>query len=187
MDREQFQQEHGIVGNSLEIQEIVEVVQQVAPTDITVMISGESGVGKEVIARALHNASKRSKKQLVTVNCGAIPEGLIESELFGHEKGSFTSAVDNRKGYFEIADGGTIFLDEIGDMSTVAQAKVLRVIETGRFMRVGGENMLQANFRLIAATNKDLADMIKTGTFREDLYYRLNVATVQIAPLTKHR
>ena len=187
MDRELFQQEHGIIGKSLEIQEIVEVVQQVAPTDITVLITGESGVGKEVIARGLHNASKRSKRQLVTVNCGAIPEGLIESELFGHEKGSFTSAVDNRKGYFEIADGGSIFLDEIGETPLPTQVKLLRVLESGEFMRVGSSSTRKADVRVIAATNKELEYEVQQKRFRPDLYFRLRSVNIAIPPLRNRR
>jgi transcriptional regulator with GAF, ATPase, and Fis domain len=137
VERTTFQREHNIVGQSLEIQEIVEVIQQVAPTDITVLITGESGVGKEIVAQAIHTASRRSHKPMVTVNCGAIPEGIIESELFGHEKGSFTGASDSRKGYFELADGGTIFLDEIGELPLATQVKFLRILENGEFMRVG--------------------------------------------------
>jgi len=187
MDREAFQREHGIIGRSLEMQEIVDVVQQVAPTDITVLITGESGVGKEVIARALHNASKRSKKQLVTVNCGAIPEGLIESELFGHEKGSFTSAVESRKGYFEIADEGTIFLDEIGETPLSTQVKLLRVLESGEFMRVGSSTSRTSNVRVIAATNKDLQYEVQQKKFRPDLYFRLRSVNIVVPPLRNRR
>jgi DNA-binding NtrC family response regulator len=187
MDREQFQQEHGIIGKSLEIQEIVDVVQQVAPTDITVLITGESGVGKEVIARALHTASKRAKNQLVTVNCGAIPEGLIESELFGHEKGSFTSAIDNRKGYFEIADEGTIFLDEIGETPLSTQVKLLRVLESGEFMRVGSSTTRTSDVRVIAATNKELQYEVQQKRFRPDLYFRLRSVNIVIPPLRDRR
>lgn len=187
MDRVEFQQQHGIIGRSLEIQEIVDVVQQVAPTDITVLITGESGVGKEVIARALHNASKRIKNQLVTVNCGAIPEGLIESELFGHEKGSFTSAVDSRKGYFEIADGGTIFLDEIGETPLSTQVKLLRVLESGEFMRVGSSTARTSDVRVIAATNKELQYEVQQKRFRPDLYFRLRSVNIVIPPLRNRR
>ncbi|MCX6133278.1 MAG: sigma-54 dependent transcriptional regulator [Ignavibacteriales bacterium] len=187
MDRLEFQRQHGIIGRSLEIQEIVDVVQQVAPTDITVLITGESGVGKEVIARALHTASKRAKNQLVTVNCGAIPEGLIESELFGHEKGSFTSAVENRKGYFEIADGGTIFLDEIGETPLATQVKLLRVLESGEFMRVGSSLSRTSNARVIAATNKELQYEVQQKRFRPDLYFRLRSVNIFIPPLRDRR
>jgi DNA-binding NtrC family response regulator len=187
MDRVAFQQQHGIIGQSLEIQEIVDVLQQVAPTDITVLITGESGVGKEIIARALHAASKRSKNQLVTVNCGAIPEGLIESELFGHEKGSFTSAVDSRKGYFEIADGGTIFLDEIGETPLATQVKLLRVLESGEFMRVGSSLSRTSDVRVIAATNKELQYEVQQKRFRPDLYFRLRSVNIVIPPLRNRR
>ena len=186
-DREQFQQDHGIVGQSPEIQEIVDVVRQVAPTDITVLISGESGVGKEVIMNALHAASKRSNKALVTVNCGAIPEGLIESELFGHEKGSFTSAMDTRKGYFEIADGGTIFLDEIGETPLGTQVKLLRVLENGEFMRVGASVPRKADVRVIAATNKNLEHEVQQKRFRADLYFRLRSVNIYVPPLRNRK
>jgi transcriptional regulator with PAS, ATPase and Fis domain len=185
--RELFQQKHGIVGTSIEIEEIVNVVQQVAPTDITVLISGESGVGKEVVAQAIHAASKRSKKPMVTVNCGAIPEGIIESELFGHEKGSFTGASDTRKGYFELADGGTIFLDEIGELPPGTQVKFLRILENGEFMRVGSPVARKVDVRVIAATNKDLEGEVRTKRFRADLFYRLRSVNMRIPPLRERR
>lgn len=187
MEREQFQREHGIVGQSPEIQELVDVIRQVAPTDITVLISGESGVGKEVVMNALHAASKRADKSLVKVNCGAIPEGLIESELFGHEKGSFTSAVDARKGYFEIADGGTMFLDEIGEMPLGTQVKLLRVLENGEYMRVGASVPRKADVRVIAATNKDLEYEVQQKKFRADLYFRLRSVNIEVPPLRNRR
>ncbi len=187
IDREAFQQQHGIIGKSVEIQEIVDVLQQVAPTDITVLITGESGVGKEVIARALHAASSRSKKPMVTVNCGAIPEGLIESELFGHEKGSFTSAVDTRKGYFEIADGGSVFLDEIGEMPVGTQVKLLRVLENGEYMRIGSSTARKSDARVIAATNKNLDVEVQQKRFRPDLYFRLRSVNIWIPPLRNRR
>ncbi|MEX1277278.1 MAG: sigma-54 dependent transcriptional regulator [Bacteroidota bacterium] len=187
MDRETFQREQGIIGGSLEIQEIVDVVRQVAPTDITVLIIGESGVGKEVIAHAIHTASKRSKKNLVTVNCGAIPEGLIESELFGHEKGSFTSAVETRKGYFEIADGGTILLDEIGEMPLATQVKLLRVLENGEFARVGSSSPRTSDVRVLAATNKDLQYEVQQKRFRPDLYFRLRSVNITVPPLRSRK
>ncbi len=186
-EREQFQQDHGIIGQSPAMQEIVDVVRQVAPTDITVLISGESGAGKEVIARALHAASKRSDKALVSVNCGAIPEGLIESELFGHEKGSFTSAVDARKGYFEIADGGTIFLDEIGETPLATQVKLLRVLENGEYMRVGASVPRRSDVRIIGATNKNLEYEVQSKRFRADLYFRLRSVNIYIPPLRNRR
>ena len=187
MDRDTFQRTYHIVGRSPEILEIVDVLLQVAPTDLTVLISGESGVGKEVIAKALHGASKRSQKPMVSVNCGAIPEGLIESELFGHEKGSFTSAVDMRKGYFEIADGGTIFLDEIGEMPLGTQVKLLRVLESGEYMRVGGSATRHADVRVIAATNKILEHEVQQRRFRPDLYFRLRSVNIQMPPLRSRK
>ena len=182
-----FQEEHNIIGESLEMQEIVQVVQQVAPTDITVLITGESGVGKEVVAQAIHAASRRAKKPIVTVNCGAIPEGIIESELFGHEKGSFTGASEARKGYFELADGGTIFLDEIGELPTGTQVKFLRILENGEFMRVGSSTTRKVDVRVIAATNKDLEHEVYTKHFRPDLFYRLRSVNVRIPPLRERR
>ncbi|MFH0988520.1 MAG: sigma-54 dependent transcriptional regulator [bacterium] len=187
MDRKQFQHEHTIIGQSPEIQEIIAIVQQVAPTNITVLISGESGVGKEVFAQALHAASKRAKNQLVSVNCGAIPEGLIESELFGHERGSFTSASETRKGYFEIAAGGTIFLDEIGEMPLATQVKLLRVLENGEYKRVGSSTTRTADVRVIAATNKDLQYETQQKRFRPDLFFRLRTVNIVIPPLRNRK
>lgn len=182
-----FQEEHGILGESVAMKKIVEVVQQVAPTDITVLITGESGVGKEVIAKAIHAASTRSKKPLVTVNSGAIPEGIIESELFGHERGSFTGAAGERKGYFELADNGTIFLDEIGEMPLSAQVKFLRILENGEFLRVGSSISRRVNVRAIAATNKNLEGEVRNNRFRSDLYYRLRSVNITIPPLRDRR
>jgi len=187
MNRQEFQQEYGIVGSSPEIQEIVDVVRQVAPTDITVLITGESGVGKEIIARAIHGASQRSRKPLVTVNCGAIPEGLIESELFGHERGSFTSAVDMRRGYFEIADGSSLLLDEIGEMPLATQVKLLRVLENGEFVRIGSTVPRTTNVRVIAATNKNLEYEVQQKRFRPDLYFRLRSVNLWVPPLRNRR
>ncbi len=187
VERMAFQEEHNIIGESLEMQEIVQVIQQVAPTDITVLVTGESGVGKEVVAQAIHAASRRAKKQMVTVNCGAIPEGIIESELFGHEKGSFTGASESRKGYFELADGGTIFLDEIGELPTGTQVKFLRILENGEFMRVGSSTTKKVDVRVIAATNKDLEHEVYTKHFRPDLFYRLRSVNVRIPPLRERR
>jgi len=187
VERMAFQEEHNIIGESLEMQEIVQVIQQVAPTDITVLITGESGVGKEVVAQAIHTASKRAKKPMVTVNCGAIPEGIIESELFGHEKGSFTGASESRKGYFELADGGTIFLDEIGELPTGTQVKFLRILENGEFMRVGSSTTKKVDVRVIAATNKDLEHEVFNKHFRPDLFYRLRSVNVRIPPLRERR
>ncbi len=182
-DPVRFQREHGIIGESVQMQKIAEVIVQVAPTDITVLITGESGVGKEVIAKAIHAASLRSKKPLITVNCGAIPEGIIESELFGHERGSFTGAAEQRKGYFELADGGTIFLDEIGELPLAAQVKFLRVLENGEFLRVGSSQPRTVNVRVIAATNKDLENEVRLQRFRPDVFYRLRSVNIVIPPL----
>jgi transcriptional regulator with PAS, ATPase and Fis domain len=187
MNREEFQRIYGIVGKSPEMQEIIDVVQQVAPTDLTVLISGESGTGKEVIAKAIHGASKRSQQALVPVNCGAIPEGLIESELFGHEKGAFTSAADMRRGYFEIADGGTILLDEIGDMPLSTQVKLLRVLESGEYMRVGSSLARKTDVRVIAATNKLLDYEVQQKHFRPDLYFRLRSVNIHLPPLRNRK
>ncbi|MEO8167155.1 MAG: sigma 54-interacting transcriptional regulator [bacterium] len=183
LNQPSFQEEHGIIGDSVEIKKIVEVVQQVAPTDITVLITGESGVGKEIIAKAIHAASQRNKKQLITVNCGAIPEGIIESELFGHERGSFTGASGERKGYFELADNGTVFLDEIGEMPLSAQVKILRLLENGEFLRVGSSVPRRVNVRIIAATNKNLENEVRNNNFRSDLYFRLRSVNIAIPPL----
>ena len=187
VERMAFQEEHNIIGESLEMQEIVQVIQQVAPTDITVLITGESGVGKEVVAQAIHAASRRAKKTMVTVNCGAIPEGIIESELFGHEKGSFTGASESRKGYFELADGGTIFLDEIGELPIGTQVKFLRILENGEFMRVGSSTTRKVDARVIAATNKDLEHEVHNKHFRPDLFYRLRSVNIRIPPLRERR
>lgn len=175
----------GLFGDSPEIEEIVGIISTVAPTDLTVLITGESGTGKEVVARALHNASHRKNGPLVTVNTGAIPEGILESELFGHEKGSFTGAVSQKKGYFETADKGTIFLDEIGEMSINTQVKLLRVIEESEFMRVGGTQTHRVDVRIITATHKNLENAVKNGEFRQDLYFRLKAITIEIPPLRK--
>ncbi len=173
----------GIVGDSVAIREILDVVRQVGPTDITVLISGESGVGKDVVAKAVHASSTRARKPLITVNSGAIPEGIIESELFGHERGSFTGASEQRKGYFELADGGTIFLDEIGELPLPAQVKFLRVLENGEYLRVGSSVPRKVDVRVIAATNKDLEAEVRHGRFRQDLYYRLRSVNIVIPPL----
>ena len=180
-----FQEEHGIIGESVEMRKIVEVIEQVAPTDITVLIAGESGVGKEVVAKAIHEASPRAKKPLITVNCGAIPEGIIESELFGHERGSFTGASEQRKGYFELADGGSIFLDEVGELPLAAQVKFLRILENGEFLRVGSSVSRTVNVRVIAATNKNLEAEVQAQQFRADLFYRLRSVNISIPPLRR--
>lgn len=172
-----------IVGDSQQIQKVVELAKTVGQTDTTVMIRGESGTGKELIARTIHANSARRYFPIIAVNCGAVPETLLESELFGHEKGAFTGAQYRRKGKFEMADGGTIFLDEVGTISSKMQVQLLRVIETKQFNRVGGNDTVSSDFRIICATNKDLEAAVKDGAFREDLYYRLNVFTIFIPPL----
>ena len=172
-----------IIGTSAAIRDIREMVKQAAESDARIMITGEKGAGKEVIARAVHQCSSRADNPFIDVNCAAIPETLIESELFGHEKGAFTDAVSSRKGRFEIADGGTLFLDEIGDMSLSAQAKVLRVIQEQKLERVGGEKTIETDVRIIAATNQDLEKACKEGRFRQDLFFRLNVIPIHVPPL----
>jgi DNA-binding NtrC family response regulator len=177
----------GIIGESGRMQEVLALVKQVAPSDATVLIRGESGTGKELIARAIHFNSHRAAGPLVTLNCAALPEQLLESELFGHEKGAFTGAVAQRKGRFELADGGSIFLDEIGDLGPALQVKLLRVLQERQFERLGGTRTLAVNVRILAATHRDLEGAMRAGAFREDLYYRLNVVTVQIPPLRERR
>ena len=172
-----------ILGNSKPIRHILDLIEKVAPLDTRVLITGDNGTGKELVAKAIHNQSMRKDKSFVEVNCAAIPNELIESELFGHEKGSFTGAVQQRIGRFELANKGTLFLDEIGDMSLQAQAKVLRAIEDGKIERVGGGKKIEVDVRIISATNKNLLDEIEKGTFREDLYHRINVIPIQIPPL----
>jgi DNA-binding NtrC family response regulator len=176
-----------IVGESPQMKKVFELIKTVSATDTTVMIRGESGTGKELIARAIHANSKRRYFPIVPVNCGALPEGILESELFGHEKGAFTGAQYRRKGKFEMSDGGTIFLDEIGNISPKTQMDLLRVIETKQFTRLGGNDVITADFRVVCATNKDLEQAVKEGTFREDLYYRLNVFTIFLPPLRERR
>ena len=176
-----------LVGGSGPMRQIYEQVTQVAGTNTTVLIRGESGTGKELIAHAIHYSSLRAKKPFVKVSCAALPESLIESELFGHEKGAFTGAEARKKGRFELAEGGTLFLDEIGDINLATQVKLLRVLQEREFERVGGTETVKANVRLIAATNKDLERAIAAGTFREDLYYRLNVFTIFVPPLRERK
>jgi transcriptional regulator with GAF, ATPase, and Fis domain len=179
--------EYRLTGNSVQIKELNETIKQVAPSNISILITGESGTGKEVVANAIHRYSKRKSYPLIKVNCGAIPEGIIESELFGHQKGAFTGAIETRKGYFEMADNGTIFLDEIGEMPLSTQVKILRVLETGEFMRVGGDQNVYVDARVIAATNRDLAREVKNKNFREDLYYRLKSVNLHIPPLRERK
>jgi transcriptional regulator with PAS, ATPase and Fis domain len=183
MDRQALQERFGLNGESAAIKHVVDKIMQIAKTDITVLLQGETGTGKDVTARAIHSISDRKNSDLVIVNCGAIPEGIIESELFGHEKGSFTGAHDSRKGYFEKADGGTIFLDEIADTPKNIQVKLLRVLESGEYFRVGSSKMNTTNVRVVAATNKDLWDEVNEGNFREDLYYRLDTVKIKLPPL----
>mgnify|MGYP000002810141 FL=1 len=186
MNIELIKQKSGIVGESEEIYQVLEMVSQVAAVDISVLINGESGTGKELVAKAIHIASMRSSKDLIIVNCGAIPEGIIESELFGHKKGAYTDARESRKGYFETANKGTIFLDEIGDMPLETQVKVLRVLENGEYMRVGDSISKRTDTRVIAATNKNLTKLVKEEKFRQDLYYRLKTVTINL-PALRHR
>jgi two-component system nitrogen regulation response regulator NtrX len=185
--RESVEGRWRILGESLKIKEILSLIDRVAPTDVRVLITGENGTGKELVARALHRKSKRTSKPLVEVNCAAIPAELIESELFGHEKGSFTGATAQRVGKFEQADGGTLFLDEIGDMSLQAQAKVLRVLEEGKVERVGGNKLIPVDVRVIAATNKEIQEQVQGGNFRDDLYHRLKVIPIHVPPLRERR
>ena len=172
-----------LLGRSVAMQRLRESIQQVAVTDATVLVLGESGTGKELVAHAIHEGSRRADRSLVKVGCAALPEGLLESELFGHERGAFTGARDRRRGRFELADGGTLFLDEVGDMSSQTQAKLLRVLQEQEFERVGGTDTIRVDVRLITATNRDLEDLVAEGTFREDLYYRLNVVPIRVPPL----
>jgi len=185
MNNQQAKQRFGIIGNSPKLARAIDVALQVAPTDISVLVVGESGTGKENIPKIIHQNSKRKHNPYIAVNCGAIPEGTIDSELFGHEKGSFTGAHDSRKGYFEAADGGTIFLDEVGELPMASQARLLRVLENGEFIKVGSSKAQQTNVRIIAATNVNILEAVKQGKFREDLYYRLNTISIQLPPLRK--
>jgi DNA-binding NtrC family response regulator len=183
IDLDRLQKTSGIIGNSDTIKQALEMMGQVAPVDISVLVTGESGTGKEMVAKGLHKFSKRAQQELVTVNCGAIPAGIIESELFGHKKGAYTGAGDDRKGYFETANKGTIFLDEIGETPLETQVKLLRVLESGEFMRVGDSQTRRTDVRILAATNKDLGELVQQGKFRQDLYFRLKTVTVNLPPL----
>ena len=180
---QETKQRFGIVGNSSKLDQAISVALQIAPTDISALITGESGVGKESMPKIIHFNSQRKHNKYIAVNCGAIPEGTIDSELFGHEKGAFTGASDNRKGYFEVADGGTIFLDEVGELPLSTQVRLLRVLESGEFMKVGSSQSKKVNVRVIAATNVNIENAIKKGKFREDLYYRLNTINIKIPSL----
>ena len=183
IDINRLQKTSGIIGNTEAIQEVLEMIVQVGPVDITVLITGESGTGKEKVAKSIHKSSKRTHEALMIVNCGAIPEGIIESELFGHKKGAFTGAGDDRKGYFEAANKGTVFLDEIGETPLETQVKLLRVLENGEFIHVGDSKTLYTDVRIIAATNKNLESLVKKGDFRQDLYYRLKTVSIHVPAL----
>jgi transcriptional regulator with PAS, ATPase and Fis domain len=187
MDSQEIKQRFGIIGSSPGLLRVIEIAVQVAPTDLSVLITGESGTGKEFFPQIIHQYSARKHGKYVAVNCGAIPEGTIDSELFGHEKGSFTGALTDRKGYFEEADGGTIFLDEIGELPLSTQVRLLRVLETGEFMKVGSSKTLKTNVRVVAATNVDITNAVEKGEFREDLYYRLNTVPIKVIPLRERK
>ena len=187
MDTKQAKQRFGIIGNDAELIRAIDVALQVAPTDISVFVYGESGTGKESIPKIIHQNSKRKHNNYVAVNCGAIPEGTIDSELFGHEKGAFTGAHDSRKGYFEVADGGTIFLDEVAELPLSTQVRLLRVLESGEFMKVGSSKAQKTDVRIVAATNVNIQEALRKGKFREDLFYRLNTVSIQIPALRKRK
>jgi transcriptional regulator with PAS, ATPase and Fis domain len=187
MDIQSIKQRFGIIGNSLLLDRAIDIARQVAATDITVLISGESGTGKEFFPKIIHQLSSRKHGPYIAVNCGAIPEGTIDSELFGHEKGSFTGAHEARKGYFEVVDGGTIFLDEVAELPLGTQVRLLRVLESGEFMRVGSSKVLKTNVRVVGATNVNIPDAISDGKFRQDLYYRLNTVPILVPSLRDRR
>ncbi len=187
MTVQELKNRFGIIGNSPNLDRAIDIARQVAATDLSVLITGESGVGKEVFPQIIHQLSPRKHNQYIAVNCGAIPEGTIDSELFGHEKGSFTGAHETRKGYFEVADGGTIFLDEVGELPLHTQVRLLRVLETGEFIRVGSSKVMKTDVRIVAATNVNMMQLIEKGRFREDLYYRLNTVPLTIAPLRERK
>lgn len=183
MTTQEIKNRFGIIGSSPSLERAIDIAKQVAPTDLTVLITGESGTGKEVFPKIIHSLSTRKHGSYIAVNCGAMPEGTIDSELFGHEKGSFTGAHEARKGYFEVANGGTIFLDEVAEMPIATQARLLRVLESGEFIKVGSSKVLKTDVRVVAATNVNLTQAIEKGKFREDLYYRLNTVPIIIPPL----
>jgi transcriptional regulator with PAS, ATPase and Fis domain len=187
MTIQDIKQRFGIIGTTPQLDRAIDIAVQVAPTDLAVLITGESGTGKEVFPQIIHQNSAKKHGQYIAVNCGAIPEGTIDSELFGHEKGSFTGATEARKGYFEVADGGTIFLDEVAEMPMATQARLLRVLETGEFIRVGSSKVQKTNVRVVAATNVNIPEAIGRGKFREDLYYRLNTVPISLPPLRERR
>ena len=183
MTIQQIKQRFNIVGNSQGLNRALEIAAQVASTDLAVLVSGESGTGKEIIPQVIHQLSSRKHKEYIAVNCGAIPEGTIDSELFGHEKGSFTGATGSRQGYFEVANGGTIFLDEVAELPMPTQVRLLRVLETGEYIRVGASKSQKTNVRVVAATNENMLQAIQKGKFREDLYYRLNTIPISLPAL----
>ncbi len=180
-------QRFGIIGDHIGLNRAVEKAIQVAPTDISVLVTGESGVGKESIPKIIHSLSHRKHNKYIAVNCGAIPEGTIDSELFGHEKGAFTGATQTRSGYFEVADGGTIFLDEVGELPLPTQVRLLRVLENGEFLKVGSSKTQKTDVRIVAATNVQMFEAIKEGKFREDLYYRLSTVEINLPPLRERK
>ncbi len=187
MDVQSIKQRFGIIGNSPLLNRAIDIAMQVAPTDLTVLISGESGTGKESFPKVIHQASARKHGHYIAVNCGAIPEGTIDSELFGHEKGSFTGAHEARKGYFEVADGGTIFLDEVAELPLSTQVRLLRVLETGEFFKVGSSKVIKTNVRVVAASNVDIPKAIEKNKFRQDLFYRLNSVPIYVPPLRERK
>ncbi len=187
MDTQQIKQRFGIIGTSPVLDRAIDIAAQVAITDLSVLITGESGVGKEVMPQIIHQLSARKHNKYIAVNCGAIPEGTIDSELFGHEKGAFTGAHDSRKGYFEVADGGTIFLDEVAELPVQTQVRLLRVLETGEFIKVGSSKVLKTDVRIVTATNVNIPQAIKNGKFREDLFYRLNTVPIQLPALRERK
>ena len=187
MDLNQIKQRFGIIGNDPELDRAIEIARQVAPTNLSVLVTGESGVGKEVIPQIIHQFSARKHNVYLALNCGGIPEGTIDSELFGHEKGSFTGAIETRKGYFEEADGGTLFLDEVAELPLSTQVRLLRVLQTGEFIKVGSAKVQKTNVRVVAATNVNLLTAIRDGKFREDLYYRLCTVPINVPPLRERK
>ena len=187
MEIQAIKQRFGIIGHSPRLDRAIDVACQVAPTDITVLITGESGTGKESFPKIIHHLSARKHGPYIAVNCGAIPEGTIDSELFGHEKGAFTGAQEARKGYFEVVNGGTIFLDEVAELPTLTQVRLLRILETGEFIKVGSSKVLKTNVRVVAATNVNLQEAVSAGKFREDLYYRLSTVPIHVPPLRERK
>ena len=187
LTEQQIKQRFGIIGNAPLLNRALEVAAQVAPTDISVLVTGESGTGKEIIPQVIHQLSSRKHAEYIAVNCGAIPEGTIDSELFGHEKGAFTGATGSRQGYFEVADGGTIFLDEVAELPMQTQVRLLRVLETGEFIRVGSSKVMKTNVRVVAATNENMQRAIQSGKFREDLLYRLSTVPIALPPFRQRQ